>query len=78
MLMAQFVIALDLIRLSVKTSDSVHAATIVINEFYINKTGRKLIMSKKNLRQVVNYLKWNINLQSFYEHAKTGLTNILL
>ena len=47
MLMAQFVIALDLIRLSVKTSDSVHAATIVINEFYINKTGRKLLMCKK-------------------------------
>ena len=45
--MAQFVIALDLIRLSVKTSDSIQAAAIVINEFYINKTGRKLLMCKK-------------------------------
>ena len=47
MLMAQFVIALDLIRLSIKTSDSIQAAAIVINEFYINKTGRKLLMCKK-------------------------------
>ena len=47
MLMAQFVIALDLIRLSVKTSDSIQAAAIVINEFYINKTGRELPLSKK-------------------------------
>ena len=47
MLMAQFVIALNLIGLSVKKSDSIQAAAIDINEFYINKTGRKLLMCKK-------------------------------
>ena len=47
MLMAQFAIAFILIGLSVKTSDSIQAAAIVINEFYINKTGRELLMSKK-------------------------------
>ena len=47
MLMAQFAIAFILIGLSVKTSDSIQAAAIVINEFYINKTGRKVLMCEK-------------------------------